>query len=250
MLDIVDETICVETGLADKRETSRFLKTVLRQRLSGDFLFLDADTVAVAPLDHLFKTTADFCALPMRGTRKNQPTRNEVGRVYQALGWRWPLKILYNSGVMFFRDTPAARMLGDEWHQRWRETLGIGCVLDEPALNRAIDVLRVSCEDLTPRYNALVLGWPGLFRTCAIAHFLESCETGITLMSHLVQVAKSSRTMDWAAYDRCITEGHPWAPNPAAWQLWRSKNYGRALTAKLKKTLRPGCEAQYRSKML
>jgi len=62
--NIVSEIIVQTTGTDDPIVSSRHLKTVLRQLVKGDYLYLDNDAIAVRPLDE--------------GSGRREPI------------WRWP----------------------------------------------------------------------------------------------------------------------------------------------------------------
>ena len=46
----------------DAKKRSRLIKTSLRERIKGDYLFVDTDTIVVKPLYDILKTDADIAA--------------------------------------------------------------------------------------------------------------------------------------------------------------------------------------------
>lgn len=232
LADVFDQTVVVETGEPDVRTRSRFLKTSMRQHIDGDFVFLDVDTLLIKPLDGLEACQADVGAVVEWNGLDPRTFPPKSVPLYEKLGWRCPTPSYFNSGVMLFRDTPAARELGEEWHRRWKLTVPEGFVTDQQSLNSAINETNVVIEVLPNEFNSMVLFYPWLFRASRVAHFFESNDVGHTLFRQLLNGVDKTGEIDWAAYDYSIANGHPWGSNPEAWQLWRSRNYVLAVRRK------------------
>jgi hypothetical protein len=74
---------------------------------------------------------------------------------------------------------------------------------------------------------------PWLFRQAKIAHFFAESDIEGTLLSHLRRHLAEAGAIDWEMYGRCRKEGHPWAHGGEPWQLWKSRNYARAICGKI-----------------
>lgn len=117
-----------------KKQRSRYLKTLLRQIIKGNFLFVDCDTVICGDLSKIDNLKCDLAAvadtngaLPLTDTDcielcKSAGFNNLQGRPY------------FNSGVMYVRDSPLAHRFYEKWHTHWLQSLDKGILFDQPAL--------------------------------------------------------------------------------------------------------------------
>ena len=152
------EVLVFETPDAYNTEKlrSRFLKTSIRRLVSGDFLFVDCDTIVCRTFsDHDFRgltigMVADLNAsLPLL-------EENTLTKCYNA-GFR-ELKGVpyYNSGVFFVKDTPESYSFFDTWHELWRESTQRGCSYDQPALCEANRQLGFLIQELSGKWNCQI----------------------------------------------------------------------------------------------
>jgi hypothetical protein len=239
LLDVVDNTVVIETGLDNALARSRFVKTTMRRWIVGDFVFLDVDALPLAPFADILNIDAPLAAaLEFNKEEKDRFFPDGIDAVYARLNWPRPVPRYFNTGVIVLRDTAATHAACEEWHRRWLLTRDLGCLSDQPSFNSAMHETRTQVGILPPEYNAMVLFFPWRFRACRIAHFFESNNVGGTLLSHLVEFVEKDRTIDWNAIGKCLAEGHPWEPACEPWQLWRSRNYLRAMVMKVRTILR------------
>jgi len=108
---------------------SRLLKTNMRNLIDGDFLYIDSDTVITASLDYIWNKPIDFGAVGdgnineideiiernhfHKGTKRLRKTiKDKTFREY---------KTLFNSGVLFVRDTKLNREFFGNWVEEWNE---------------------------------------------------------------------------------------------------------------------------------
>ena len=102
-----DQCVIVESRETDPVRSSRFLKTSMRKRIDGDFLFLDCDTLVRGPIDELFTVKAPFAAALQNNTAPSDRFfPRHVVPLYSELGWSSQKPLYYNSGVMLMRDDP------------------------------------------------------------------------------------------------------------------------------------------------
>jgi hypothetical protein len=155
LLKEVDEVMVVSTpeGIATYR--NRHIKTRLRSLVEGKFLFMDSDTIVRGELNALAGIQGDIAAAPNHSADSLEAQIWDEDRAHlDTMDWT-VAETYFNGGIIFFRDTPAARALGAEWHDRWmtgfRKT---GRANDQPALNASIAALGIRVEKLPYRYNA------------------------------------------------------------------------------------------------
>ncbi|MFN9371378.1 MAG: hypothetical protein ACK6D3_05770 [Planctomycetaceae bacterium] len=135
---------------------SRFIKTSLRNRLDGPFVYLDCDSVVTGPLDRLFGCPQDL-GFTVDAFFPQNPGRfpKWLGSHYRRLGWARPHR--YYSGAVFFAaDNARTRQFFERWHVNWRLSVRAGLVADQPPLNAAFTQLGLSPELFSEMYNFLV----------------------------------------------------------------------------------------------
>jgi hypothetical protein len=220
---------------SDPLVRSRYLKTSLRQRVNGDFLFLDADTLPIRPFEQILQLGGAMAAADDRNRDYPYPhVPPHIKPHYRSLGWRLDVDRYYNTGVLLFRDTSECHKLCDEWHRRWRHSAEQGVYYDQPAYNSAVNELGISVSTLQTRFNAMVDADPALAKGAAILHFYAKARYfDKMIMAYLVNQLKAPNWHidGWEAVGRCASAGHPWAPPCLPPLLWQSGNYFRAVLA-------------------
>ena len=78
----------------------------------------------------------------------------------------------YNSGVIFSKDTDAARKFYSEWHEYWKQGLKEGVSRDQYAFFRAALDNHVECLDGS--YNCMIRASIAYLHTAKIMHFFNS----------------------------------------------------------------------------
>lgn len=133
----VDEIVAVELdgNKLNAQQRSRQLKTSIRNRIDGDFLFVDCDTIITHPLEEIDKM--DIMIGACRDTHSDfsdNPYRDMCIEHGRLLGW--PIedeKDYFNSGVIYVKDTQETH----EFYQRWNENLNQGysrnVFMDQPS---------------------------------------------------------------------------------------------------------------------
>src|SRR5690349_2743363 len=102
LIEVVDEVVCAETGrLPTAAHRNRFLKTTMRQRLRGDFVYLDADAIPLGPIDQLLHQTEPLGAALEQNTKlEHHFFPSDMPGFYEGLGWRHPALPYFNAGVL------------------------------------------------------------------------------------------------------------------------------------------------------
>lgn len=114
---------------------SRFIRTNLRNLISGDYLCIDGDTIIADKLEDI-----DQCEFEVGGIYdshidfKEYPRRKELIPLFKKLGFE--TDVYYNGGVIYTKDTPKAHQLFDYWNKFYKEGMEI-CKFDQPHLAHA-----------------------------------------------------------------------------------------------------------------
>ena len=114
---------------------SRELKTTMREKITGDFLYVDVDTLWVAPIEE-----KDFSSDIMGVPDGHVEFSDFVGKKFhcekmKSLNLDFFEKFYINGGVLFVRDTPVAHQFMQEWNRYWQYCCERGSFTDQQSLN-------------------------------------------------------------------------------------------------------------------
>lgn len=121
-------------------EVSRWIKTSMRRLVSGDFLYIDNDTIIVEDLSSISDTEIKFGACLDKHSLldKHHKADNIIERD-KFLGFSSYLSNRHiNSGIIYCVDTPEAHKAFDRWHELWKFSNSKNVVRDQPSFNMAI----------------------------------------------------------------------------------------------------------------
>ncbi|HWA86293.1 MAG TPA: hypothetical protein VG710_08735 [Opitutus sp.] len=210
----------------DARGASRWLKTTLRQRVDGPFVFLDGDTLVVRPLDAIGEVAEAGQLGAVRDRNRAAPRPgwpHWTGTLYRGCGWPAPPRNYLNSGVVAWPDTDAARALSADWHLRWKLSRQRGVNLDQPAFNAAIDARPPHEIAVLPdRFNALIDADPRLAAGAHVLHFFAGVKAPkpMTIFDSLVTRLLQRGEFDDGLWEKARDGGWPYlVPPPARWRL-------------------------------
>lgn len=230
---LADEIIIRHVELPSPVARNRVHRIALRDFIIGDFLYLDSDTLAIAPLAGVTNTAGDVgAATDFNIDLVHRWFPADMERPFRALGWDYPLPYYLNTGVVLLRDTAASRSFCREWMRRYEASSSMRHVWDQATFNSALFASGVPHVVLDHGFNAMVVKRHYRFRRSAILHFFGSEEEQRgTIFEHLLGELERTGAFDRPAYERSLRQGHPWGPRPEPWQLRHSRNYVRAAAA-------------------
>jgi len=242
LLALFDRVIPTPAAMPTPRARSFYLKTRLRDLVDGDFVYLDVDTLPVRPFADVFEREWD---LAMVQDRNHHCPIDPVFPHWEKprmerLGWELPLARYFNAGVIFTRDTPAARRVWADWQARWHQSYAAGDDWDQLALSCAVHTTAANVLELPPAYNAMVTVHPVHARGARVYHFFTVNPDAWrqTVFEYLVGQAERGEELDWATADRCVAMDHPWLPPYWPRRLWQTGNRGRAVRLYAAKAVR------------
>ena len=121
-------------------EVSRWIKTSMRRLVTGDFLFIDCDTIitddlsSITELEIIFAACLDKHALIDRHHKKNMLIEDD-----KRLGFcSYKSNYHINSGVIYCKDNEDTRKLFCRWHELWLYSKSKNILRDQPSFNMAI----------------------------------------------------------------------------------------------------------------
>ena len=180
IFDYISEKVVITPPLDfTKVERSRYLKNSLREYITGDFLYIDSDTVICNKLDDIDYVIGDVCAikdyhLPLL---QHPMLDSLIRRQARIIGWSISNKDVsyFNGGVLLVKDTPKARNLFRRWNEEWIEGRNNGCVSDQPSLAKVNAELGYVITEIDGTWNCQV-ATNGLcfFENAKILHYFSS----------------------------------------------------------------------------
>ena len=233
LANIVTEIMVQPTGTDVPSVSSRHLRTVLRQLVKGDYLYLDTDAIAVRPLDRGWPRGADLAMARDRNQRGITPLAlPSVEKLRAKLAWEFRMDRYLNAGVMFVRDTPAAHAFYAEWHRRWKQALSLGMWQDQFSFNSVIATGTATIAILPDRDNWVTHSTVMLRGRARIFHFFASLYgdeiPASTLLGHLTNRFQRDGTLDEATIASATKDNFPWMDNVRLKHLLASGLYVRA----------------------
>ncbi|MBA2627318.1 MAG: hypothetical protein H0U85_04845 [Gemmatimonadales bacterium] len=217
LLNLCDTVVSVAPDIEGRMQRSRWLKSSLRNVIDGELLYVDADTVAVKPLavepapgEHVLAALDgwDLDGTPIQGVH------DWVWVLADRLGWTIP-GFYRNSGVIYFRDSAAARSLGQRWHEEWQRSAEVGCYRDQPAFNAVLGEFGDAVGTLPTTMNAMVRYRAWMARRARLYHFWAEgnpvADEPDTLLDHLIAHMRATGMVDYDAISRSGRLQYPWA---------------------------------------
>jgi hypothetical protein len=138
---------------------TRHYKTQINKYGWETTLFLDADAIPIAPINHIWRELrfADLClSMDLHPTVEDLVLRSAKGRERRQAEFQCMDDMglmqnpFFSSGVMLFRRSPAVELLFSLWHDEWNRFQDE----DQLALVRALSRVRCRIHTLAPRWNA------------------------------------------------------------------------------------------------
>jgi len=142
-----------------QKEASRWIKTSIRNHISGDFLFIDCDTIITGSLAYDFSTDVQIAAVldthvplsahHLKDNFLKQKTLSGFNNQYNFINY-------FNSGIIFCKDTPETRSFFDRWHELWKAGNKNGVSADQPSFNQADCELKNIITELSGEWNCQI----------------------------------------------------------------------------------------------
>lgn len=184
ILKYIDNKVVVNVPKEyNKRESSRFLKTNVRELVNGDYLYIDTDTIITDKLDDIDLFDGDIGAVinnhvPISQYYGSYATR--VRRRAKQEGWKCTDDVPYfNGGVLYVKDTEIARHFCLDWHQEWKKTINeYGRYYDQTPLAFVNEKYNYIIKELSGEWNCQVLrmGLPYMHKAKIIHYFASNSD--------------------------------------------------------------------------
>jgi lipopolysaccharide biosynthesis glycosyltransferase len=156
-------------------EVSRWIKTSMRRLVSGDFLFIDCDTIITDDLSSITELSIQFGAcLDKHSLVDRHGKRNSIIEIEKQLGFTSYLSGKhFNSGVILCADIPETHAIFNRWHELWLFSNSKNIVRDQPSFNMAIYENSSFFTELDGTWNCQIAfnGLPYLTNSKTIHYF-------------------------------------------------------------------------------
>jgi lipopolysaccharide biosynthesis glycosyltransferase len=142
-----------------QKESSRWIKTSIYNYVSGDFLFLDCDTIITDKLEADFDPTIKIGAvLDTHTTLENHHLKNYFQDSDKKLGFNASFAgdKHFNGGLIYCKDDPAGKQFFNKWHELWLYSRRRGNSQDMPPLNQANYELNNVITELPGEWNCQI----------------------------------------------------------------------------------------------
>ena len=172
----VSETVIITAPQElSQKEVSRWIKTSAKKYVSGDFLYIDCDTVIAGTLDFDFPPEIKIGAIldthvPLVKHHLAVHFENEDRKLKFS---SFETGKRYNGGVIFCRDTPAGDDFFSRWHSLWLYSNEKGNHHDMPSLNQANHDMGGIITELGGEWNCQIThnGLPFLYSSRIIHYY-------------------------------------------------------------------------------
>jgi len=142
-----------------QKQASRWIKTSINNYVTGDFLFIDCDTIITGKLAPVFPPDTNIGAvLDTHVTLDNHHLRDYFMSEVERAAFSTPfLKNTYfNSGIIFYRDNLSSQEFFEKWHKLWIESNKHGISVDQPSFNQADCDLHNIITELSGEWNCQI----------------------------------------------------------------------------------------------
>ncbi len=176
MIKYVDELIIekLDNEKLNAHQRSRQLKTTLRNRVKGDFLYIDCDTVIEQPLDSIDDFDASIAAC--RDTHSafiDNPYRDMCIRHGHLLEWPIGDEIDYfNSGVIYVKDCPETHSFYKHWNENLISGYRKNVYMDQPSFAKTNYEMGHIVKHLPNEWNCQLKHGIKYLKDAFIVHYL------------------------------------------------------------------------------
>lgn len=162
VMDLIDEKIVITPPKDfDNRFRSRYIKIQLRQFVTGDYLFVDTDTIITGPLDEIdqYIDGGVETAMALDGHRKISPYHRPDRLRLKTLGLDKQVRNgenYYNTGVILMKDCEVNHEISKKWYQNWQYEITKGIHYDQVALFMTLENNNFKIVELPGEWNCQV----------------------------------------------------------------------------------------------
>lgn len=165
----------------NKKARSRWLKTSMRQHISGDFLYIDCDTIIADDLSTLDNLNINLGAVLNEHTylsdlaMYNPVYFGEMQAIDKKLGFVSTINsnAYFNGGLLLCKDCAIGHAFFAEWHRLWLYCYEKGNITDQQSFNQTNYTLGSVISELDGKWNCQILADGGMryLHSAKIIHY-------------------------------------------------------------------------------
>ena len=183
---------------------SRYIKTKVRSLVDGDILFLDSDTIINGSLAEIDDCSYDVAAV----FESNLPISQFYPSLYDSLaenarkiGWNPEEEQHYfSSGVIYAKDTLAAHVLFEKWHNNWQQGLSLDIRIDQPSLAKANIECGRLIQPIENKWNCIMFTHPRWAEDALVLHFAAYRNMSFLFSNRVLRYIKENGLTDYIKY--------------------------------------------------
>ena len=171
---------------------SRILKVTLREIITGDFLYIDCDTLITQQLSDIDNLTYPIAAvLDGHCLFKSHPMREFFLKQNKHLDYAHDRIVKYfNAGVMYVKDVEETHLFYKKWHENYLASCEKGMYLDEPALSKTNIELGNVIQEIDGSWNCQIRFGALFLASNKILHFCSKKNMPVSILSNKVYLRK------------------------------------------------------------
>lgn len=189
-------------------ETSRYLKTKMRDFVKGDFLYIDSDTIICESLNDISNVSIDLGAvldqhMPLSKSTHAIVSKRHIKKV-SGIDELEEYENYFNGGVLWVRDVGSNYKFFEDWHNNWMQSRLKGIKTDMPSLALANYQNNYAIKELEGVWNCQIWFGANYLSKAKIVHYFTSIDlfTGgyksfCTDLPKKIQEGKALDECDW-----------------------------------------------------
>lgn len=122
----------------NSKDRSRYLKTTMRSNVTGDFLYIDGDTVICESMEDIDRNMVIGCVLDKHYMLENNPSGRGIIKRANQCGFHSDYEGKhFNGGFMWVKDDKRSYEFFNLWYDLWKLARDKGVTQDQASLNEA-----------------------------------------------------------------------------------------------------------------
>lgn len=185
LMQFVSEKIVVKFEMNISQEIrSRLLKTNMRNHISGNFLYIDCDTLIADSLEGIDNIDTPIAAVADGHTSLQfHPVIDLFKRQNQSFKYPFnEVEKYFNSGVMFSKDCVEAIEFFSAWHENYKAGVKDGIIQDQPSLSKTNYDFNSVIKELSGEWNCQIRLGAKHLKNLKILHLVSKRNMPISIL--------------------------------------------------------------------
>lgn len=185
LMQFVSEKIVVKFEMNISQEIrSRLLKTNMRNHISGNFLYVDCDTLIADSLKGIDYIDTPIAAVADGHTSLQfHPVIDLFKRQNQSFKYPFnEVEKYFNSGVMFSKDCVEAIEFFSAWHENYKTGVKEGIIQDQPSLSKTNYDFNSVIKELSGEWNCQIRLGAKYLKNLKILHLVSKRNMPISIL--------------------------------------------------------------------